>query len=160
MRMAVAKSGFFRSSAIGPRSPGRLAFGSSTVAPLGMRPTVGTPWLTVSAWPTAAVPETATSPCATACTLPSAPDIGVSTSVPPISDVASPIEETVMSMRWPRFMNGGRSAVTMTAATLRLRSASLRTLIPSRSSIDCIVCSVNGALRKVSPVPSSPKTRP
>ena len=46
------------------------------------------------------------------------PDIEVRTSVPPISEVASPMEETVMSMRVPRAAKGGRSAVTITAALI------------------------------------------
>ena len=62
-------------------------------------------------------------------------------------------------MREPAPIEGGRSAVTMTAATLRVRSVvgrggllvlvvSFLTLMPMFSSIDCRDCSVNGALRK------------
>ena len=82
------------------------------------------------------------------------------TSEPPCSDVASPSEDTVTSMRAPLPMKAGSSAVTMTAATLRVRALELRTLMPMRSSIDCSDCSVNGELRRLSPVPLRPITRP
>ena len=93
------------------------------------------------------------------------------TSVPPSSEVASPSDDTVTSMRSPGPIEGVRSAVTITAATLRVRSVvgrgglvvlvvSFLTLMPIFSSIDCRDCSVNGALRSVSPVPFRPMTRP
>src|SRR4051812_28843209 len=49
-------------------------------------------------------------------------------SVPPMRELASPSEETVMSIREPRPAKGGRSAVTITAATLRVRSAPPRNI--------------------------------
>ena len=72
----------------------------------------------------------------------------MSTSEPPASEVASPSEDTVMSMREPLPTKAGSSAVTMTAAMLRVRALELRTLMPMRSSIDCSDCSVNGELRR------------
>ena len=65
-----------------------------------------------------------------------------------------------MSMREPLPTKAGRSAVTITAAILRVRVLALRTLMPMRSSIDCSDCSVKGELRRVSPVPLRPMTRP
>ncbi len=85
---------------------------------------------------------------------------GVRMSDPPASEVASPSEETVTSTREPLPMKAGSSAVTMTAATLRVRALALRTLMPMRSSIDCSDCSVKGELRRLSPVPLRPMTRP
>ncbi len=130
------------------------------MAPLAMRPAVGTPCVRISLWPIWAVPVTDTGPCATAWVWPSPPISGVMISVPPISDVASPSADTVTSSGEPRDTSGGRLAVTITPATLRARSGTLRTLTPILSSIDCIACSVNGALRIESPVESSPTTRP
>ena len=68
--------------------------------------------------------------------------------------------EAVTSMRVPWVANGGRSAVTMTAATLPVRICWPRILTPSRSSIACSDCLVKGALLSVSPVPLSPTTSP
>ena len=81
-------------------------------------------------------------------------------SVPPISEVASPSEDTVTSMREPVPMKAGNSLVTVTAATFLLREFCERMLTPMRSSIDCIDCSVKGELRMESPVPCRPMTRP
>ena len=53
---------------------------------------------------------------------PSAARNEVMTSVPPSSEVASPSDDTVTSMRSPGPIEGGKSAVTITAATLRVRS--------------------------------------
>ena len=80
--------------------------------------------------------------------------------MPPISEAASPSEETVTSRRVPRPEKGGKSAVTITAATLRVRRLAPRTLTPMRSIIDCSDCPVKGAFCKVSPVPCRPTTRP
>ena len=85
---------------------------------------------------------------------------GVITSVPPMSEVASPIAETVTSIWLPARAKGGRSAVTSTAATLRALSCSPATLTPSRSSRLTIASSVKGELRKESPVLLSPTTSP
>jgi hypothetical protein len=84
----------------------------------------------------------------------------VSSSVPPISELESPSAETVTSRREPTSMPAGRSAVTITAATLRLASVLPRTLMPMRSSIAPSACWVNGALRSESPLPARPITRP
>ena len=65
-----------------------------------------------------------------------------------------------MSMRVPCVPNGGRLAVTITAATLPVRSVWPRMLTPSRSSIAVSDCLVKGMLLRVSPVPLSPTTRP
>ena len=54
---------------------------------------------------------------------PSVPDNCVSNNVPPISEGASPSADTVTSRREPTSIPAGRSAVTITAATLRLRNA-------------------------------------
>ncbi len=68
--------------------------------------------------------------------------------------------ETEASICEPEAEKAGSRAVTITAATfLVLRSAS-RTLTPSRSSIASRLCLVKGALRRVSPVPFRPTTRP
>ena len=132
----------------------------STIAPLEMRPAVGTPCETASAWPCTSNPVTDTGPCAEAIVCPSGPPNCVISSVPPSSDVASPIADTVTSMRSPTSAPVGSSAVTTTAATLRFLSEVPRELMPKRSIIDCIDCSVNGMLRNVSPVPWRPTTRP
>ena len=82
--------------------------------------------------------------------------------VPPIRLVASPSAETAMSMRLPGREKGGRFAVTITAATLRVSSfASLsRVLTPRRSSMPTRDCRVKIAVRSRSPVPASPTTSP
>ena len=56
----------------------------------------------------------------------------------------------------------GRVAVTITAATLRVRRlpAMSRVLTPSRSSIAMMLCCVKGELLRVSPVPFRPMIRP
>ena len=59
-----------------------------------------------------------------------------------------------------RLHSGGRSVVTITEATLRLRSEAPCTSRPRCSSIACTDCSVKGALRRVSPDPCNPTTRP
>ena len=68
--------------------------------------------------------------------------------------------ETVTSMRVPWVPKAGRLAVTITAATLPVRIVCPRMLTPSRSSIACSDCLVNGMLLRVSPVPLRPTTRP
>ncbi len=67
------------------------------MAPLEMRPAVGTPCVTVSAWPCASKPVTETAPWAVANTCLSGPPSWVSNRVPPSNDVASPNAETVTS---------------------------------------------------------------
>jgi hypothetical protein len=68
--------------------------------------------------------------------------------------------ETVMSMREPWRENGGRVAVTMTAATFFGLKSSPRMLMPSRSSMPMIDCSVKGEFERLSPLPLRPTTRP
>ena len=62
-------------------------------------------------------PPTTRLPCAMAYTWPSAPRSGVMIKLPPRSEPALPMDDTVMSMVWPGLANGGRSACTVTAAT-------------------------------------------
>jgi hypothetical protein len=85
---------------------------------------------------------------------------GVTRSVPPCRDFASPSAETVTSSRVPCVENAGRFAVTITAATFAVRSVVPRVLTPRRSSIACKDCLVKGVLLSVSPVPLRPTTRP
>jgi hypothetical protein len=92
--------------------------------------------------------------------LPSIPESDVKIKVPPMSDVESPIADTVTSIVDPQPTKGGSEAVTITAARLRVRIMVLRTLTPSRSSMDDRDCSVKGVLRSVSPVPCRPTTTP
>ena len=61
-------------------------------------------------------PPTAKFPWAIAYNSPSAPFKGVIKSVPPLSDLAFPIAETVTSNACPGLENAGKSAVTITAA--------------------------------------------
>ena len=69
--------------------------------------------------------------------------------------------ETVTSIWEPEAEKAGRLAVTITAATsLVSMLVVLRVFTPSRSSIDCRLCWVKGALRRLSPVPFRPTTRP
>ena len=66
MRAAVVKSGLLsarRMSRIWVKSK---ATSRSTRAPDGMSPAVGTPWVTVSASPSATTPPAMIEPCATA----------------------------------------------------------------------------------------------
>jgi hypothetical protein len=81
-------------------------------------------------------------------------------SVPPVSEVASPSDDTVTSMRAPERTKGGRLAVTMTAATFLARERPPSLAMPRFSSMARIDCSVNGELRRLSPEPWSPITRP
>ena len=103
----------------------------------------------------AAVPETATAPCETAWTLARRqPTAASAPACRPSARSRRRCEETVTSMRWPTVherrqvrRHHHRGDV---AGAQRL---TLRTLMPKRSSIDCIDCSVKGALRNVSPLP-------
>jgi hypothetical protein len=74
--------------------------------------------------------------------------------------LASPIAETVMSMREPCREKGGSVAVTITAATLLVRSAVSRALTPRRSSMPMRLSRVKIERLSVSPEPLSPTTRP
>jgi hypothetical protein len=89
----------------------------------------------------------------------SAPRSGVSSSAPPSRLFASPTEVTVTSTRLPLWANGGRLAVTMTAAALRLCTWSIGTYMPNCASMFEIDWRV-ARLREESPVPASPVTRP
>ena len=84
----------------------------------------------------------------------------VATSVPPCRLLASPIAETVTSIREPGAMKAGRLAVTITAAMSLVFGVAARVLTPMRSSADWIDCWVKGALRRASPVPFRPTTMP
>lgn len=80
-------------------------------------------------------------------------------SVPPARLRASPIEDTVTSIRSPTLAEGGSTAVTITTATLRLLSWSSVTLVPRRLSTLRSAWRVT-ALRRVSPDPARPVTKP
>jgi hypothetical protein len=62
---AVLKSGLRSSSTMTFSSAKRPGPSRSISPPLGMRPVVGTPWVTDSALPCEAKPVTARGPCAT-----------------------------------------------------------------------------------------------
>jgi hypothetical protein len=81
------------------------------------------------------------------------------TSVPPCSVVASPIEETVTSTLSPECANAPRFAVTMTAATLRVRTSFETAVRPKVCRMLTIVFEVKSTL-VVSPVPPRPVTMP
>ncbi len=130
------------------------------MAPLEMRPEVGTPLVTEGAWPLAETLPVATVPCATEYTSPSAPSIGVTSKVPPSRLLASPSAETVTSICPPCRAKGGSVAVTITAATFLVRRLLSRALTPSRSSMPMRLSRVKIALLRVSPVPLSPTTSP
>ena len=68
--------------------------------------------------------------------------------------------ETVTSIWEPCAEKGARLAVTMTAATFLVLIGAPRVLTPSRSSMVCSACCVNGAFLSESPVLFSPTTRP
>ena len=68
--------------------------------------------------------------------------------------------ETETSMLEPVAAKAGRLAVTITAAMFLVSRLKPRVCTPSRSSIDCRLCWVKGELRRVSPEPFSPTTRP
>ncbi len=106
-----------------------------------MRPAVGTPWVNVSALPVVAKSGHGKRPLRNRVDLVvGAAMSGDRISEPPASEVASPSEETVTSMREPLPTKAGSSAVTMTAAMFLVRMLELRTLMPIRSSIDCSDC--------------------
>ena len=81
--------------------------------------------------------------------------------MPPRRLLALATDDTLTSMRWPGCANGGSSAVTITAATLRsCIVVPDGRLTPICCSIAMMLCAVNGACDDWSPVPSSPTTRP
>ena len=84
----------------------------------------------------------------------------MTSSVPPSSDLESPSALTDTSIRLPWRANGGSVAVTMTAATFLVLRALPRVLTPSRSSMATRLSWVNIELRRLSPVPLRPTTRP
>ena len=105
------QSGFLRSNVIGPISPGRFALGSSTIAPLGILPAVGDSLRERLGLPGFRDARYGDGPLRDSVNEAiRRPTSGVMMSVPPISDGASPSDETVMSIRDPRLMKGGRSA--------------------------------------------------
>jgi hypothetical protein len=94
-------------------------------------------------------------------TSPSAPRSGIMIKLPPRSEPALPMEETVMSICWPGLANGGRSACTMTAATFLSCGLVLAGMVtPKRTSMFLMLWMVNGAWLVWSPVPSRPTTSP
>ena len=81
--------------------------------------------------------------------------------MPPRRLLALAMVEAVMSIVWPGFANGGRVALSATAATFltdRLVPGGICT--PSRLSMLFRLCAVNCAWPVLSPVPSRPTTRP
>ena len=118
--------------------------------------------VTEEAAPRAAMAPVASGPCATPYTSPSAPSMGVTSSVPPERSLASPRAETVTSNALPLREKGGRLAVTMTAATFFVCSLAAwsRVFTPSRSSMPISDSRVKIALSSLSPVPFSPTTSP
>ena len=127
-----------------------------------MRAAVGMFRVTDVAAPRAETAPVASAPCATPYTSPSAPNSGVTRSVPPIRSFASPRADTPTSIRLPPRAKAGRLAVTITAATFLVCSllSWSRVFTPSRSSIPISDCRVKTALSNLSPVPFSPTTRP
>ena len=95
----------------------------STRAPEGISPEVGTPCVTLSAWPLGDHPARDDGALGDRVICPSAAFSGVITSVPPRRLLASPIAETVTSIWLPARAKGGSVAVTKTAATLRAGAA-------------------------------------
>jgi hypothetical protein len=82
-------------------------------------------------------------------------------SVPPRSDLASPIDDSCTSTRFPERANGGRVAVTTTAAAFftRICRGSTEICTPRRRSMFKMLCTVKSACCP-SPVPSRPTTTP
>ena len=68
--------------------------------------------------------------------------------------------EIVTSIRVPWLEKAGSEAVTITAATLRVFRLASRVLTLKRSSIALSDWLVKAELRRLSPVPSRPTTRP
>ena len=83
----------------------------------------------------------------------------VITSVPPCKLVASPSAETVTSAVSPECANGGSDAVTMTAATSRVRTSVEVVVRPKLCSTFWMVLEVNAA-EAVSPLWLRPVTMP
>ncbi len=119
---------------------------------LAMRPLVGTPRTTEAASPLAEKTAGGDRTLRDGVDLAVGAHRGVTSRTPPCRLVASPSAETVTSMRVPWAAKAGRSAETMTAATLAVFSVVPRVLTPRRSSMPIRLCCVNGALRSVSPV--------
>ncbi len=71
------------------------------------------------------------------------------------------MDATVTSIVWPGFANGGRSAVTVTAATFLSCGFTFGGMVtPNLASMFLMLWIVNGAWLVWSPVPSRPTTRP
>ena len=83
-------------------------------------------------------PPTTMFPCAIAYVSPSAPNSGAINNVPPFRDSAPPIVETVTSIACPGFVNGGKSAVIITAAALSPFKPSTSDVTPNLDTRDCI----------------------
>ncbi len=67
---------------------------------------------------------------------------------------------TEISTVEPAAAKAGKLAVTITAATFLVSMVASRVLTPRRSSMSIRLCLVMGALRRLSPVPARPTTRP
>jgi len=81
--------------------------------------------------------------------------------VPPRSDLALPIEETVTSICWPLRENGGSVPVTITAATFfSCSDCPGGRLTPMFESMLITLWTVKGVCVVWSPEPSRPTTRP
>ncbi|MNN76328.1 hypothetical protein D3C81_1927010 [compost metagenome] len=110
--------------------------------------------------PVAFKPPKTTLPCASAYVSLSAARNCVSSKVPPRKLFASPSDETVTSMAWPRRYPGGNTALTMTVATFLLfDSAPSGIFTPN-----CLSMLTTDWLENftwvVSPLPFRPTTRP
>src|ERR1700736_2675815 len=90
-------------------------------------------------------PPTETGPCAVAYTRLFAARSSVMMRVPPCRLVESPIADTVTSALSPECANGGKDAVTITAATSRVRTSCEFTVRPNDCRTFWIVLEVNAA---------------
>ena len=88
------------------------------MAPLGIRPDVGTPISTLEPAASTEIPVTVSAPWASAYTSPSIPLSSVNTRLPPRRLSAVPTVDKLTSSFWPGLAKGGTSAVTRTAARL------------------------------------------
>ena len=130
------------------------------MAPLAMRPTVGTPRVIAGGCAFGREAGDRERALGDRIDIAVGAEQGVTSRVPPCRFLASPSAETVTSIRVPWVPKAGRLPVTMTAATLPVRMVAPRMLTPMRSSIACSDCLVKGMLFSVSPVPLRPTTRP
>ena len=131
----------------------------STVAPPGILPTVGVPWIVLEpSAPSIPRPPTTRLPWAIPYTSPSAPLSAVINKVPPFKDFAFPIVETVTSIVCPGFAKGGKFAVTITLAAFEASISAVFAMTPNCEIIAAILCLVK--LTLPSPVLARPITKP